>query len=313
MMKLLSIIILYLTATTTNYTILLLLVVSRITSASSSSSSSSSSSNNNPHSINGRHSYSLTTFDTNGHLQQVEHAIRASSQGIPVLCCACPDDVSNDNDNDDDDDDGVVPVFVFVTPHAHVLPSPLIRDVGSSRITPICHGITASYSGSIGADGRVLVAEAQRLAVEHAYTYDEDIPIEQLVHQMALFYQRYTMKAGVRPFGCSLLIACYNQRVNVREMYALDPAGSVERIEGDDGVMGCIGRIRSAQLKTNNNSVLTTATNINTSNKEETIQKLISILKDDARDGDSKCDEKFMSFLVGTVTSDGGLKVEIVK
>ena len=275
-------------------------------------------------SIAGRHSFSLTTFDTQGHLQQVQYAIRASSQGIPVLCMMCNTDNDNKNDDDKNGSDNDDVEFVFVTPHAHALPSPLLRDVGTRRIARITPHIVISYSG-IGADGRVLLSEAQRLAVEHAYTFDEDISIEQFINQMALFYQKYTMKAGVRPFGCALLVAYCDKLRNIEGIYKLDPAGAVEVVE--NGGIGFIGKM-CAQCRNECNperkspeensfdlpySNFEKVFNKSQMNSKKVIDKLVSILKADARENDPKCNEKYMSFLVGTVNSKGDLKLEVTR
>mmetsp|Transcript_9746 Transcript_9746/g.23817 ORF Transcript_9746/g.23817 Transcript_9746/m.23817 type:complete len:348 (-) Transcript_9746:475-1518(-) len=133
----------------------------------------------------GRHSYSLTTFDPDGKLGQVERALIASSMGTPMV--------------------GVVRGNGIVLASPQILPSPLMRDDGTSRFAVVSPQIVVGHSGIAG-DGRVVAESAQRLAVEHSHTYDEPIPITLFLEELSLLFQEYTMKPGARPFGCTLLI-----------------------------------------------------------------------------------------------------------
>ena len=71
--------------------------------------------------------------------------------------------------------------------------------------------------------------------MQHAFTFDEGIPIERLVSEMAAYYQENTMKAGVWPFSCALLITHYDK------VFKVDPAGSVELL--NDSNNGYIDKI----------------------------------------------------------------------
>ena len=133
----------------------------------------------------GRHSYSLTTFNTDGKLEQVERALVASSMGTPII--------------------GIIKGDTILLSSPQILPSPLMNDDGTSRFTVVSPQIVVGHSG-ISADGRVLVESAQRLAIEHAYTFDEPISIRLFLEEISLLFQEYTMKPGARPFGCTLLV-----------------------------------------------------------------------------------------------------------
>jgi 20S proteasome alpha/beta subunit len=133
----------------------------------------------------GRHSYSLTTFNTDGKLEQVERALVASSMGTPIV--------------------GIIKGDTILLSSPQILPSPLMNDDGTSRFTAVSPQIVVGHSG-ISADGRVLVESAQRLAIEHAYTFDEPISIRLFLEEISLLFQEYTMKPGARPFGCTLLV-----------------------------------------------------------------------------------------------------------
>ena len=173
--------------------------------------------------IDGRYSFSLTTFDPKGKLNQVERASRAAFLGTPVVALCRPN------------------AIILAAPQA--LPSPLVEDDGTARFAKISTDIVISHTG-VAADGRIAVAAGQRLAVEHEFTFDETIPVEVFLESMALLFQEYTMKAGARPFGCALLVGSLESG----ELYRLDPSGSVETL-GSCGVVGSLANKLQIQIE----------------------------------------------------------------
>jgi len=165
-----------------------------------------------------RYSFSLTTFSPNGQLQQVEYATLAAATlgDTPILATIINTPVQAR--------------ILFCS--RQTLPSPLIKDDGTPRFISICPGIAMTHSG-LSADGRVLLAAAQRLAIEHEYTYDEDIPISIFLEELSLLFQKYTMKPGSRPFGCSLIIGDCTCSSGVPALYRMGPSGVVERFDVD--------------------------------------------------------------------------------
>lgn len=154
--------------------------------------------------IEGRYSFSLSTFDPDGKIGQLSYATFAAARGSPVLT------VQN----------GKYRVMFSL----QVLPSILLEDDGSARFIKITDTILLAHTG-IAADGRIVCEAAQRLAVEHAYTFQEEIPINILLEELALLFQSYTMKPGVRPFGCSLIIS------STEGTYRIDPTGVVVKLD----------------------------------------------------------------------------------
>jgi 20S proteasome alpha/beta subunit len=178
-------------------------------------------------SLDGRYSFSLTTFDPSGKLGQVERASIAASLGTPIVAVVVEDQNT----------------ILLASPQ--MLPSPLMQDDGTARFAAVAPHIAIGHSG-ISADGRVLVAAAQRLAVEHAYTFDEAIPIELFLEELSLLFQEYTMKPAARPFGAILLVAhmplsssttsttttttfgvTTNSRPQPPQLFRIDPSGAV--------------------------------------------------------------------------------------
>lgn len=172
----------------------------------------------------GRYSYSLTTFDPSGKLGQVERAMQAAEQGTPVIALIQSDGI------------------IFAAPQ--VLPTFALDD-GTTRFSLVTPEIMISHSG-ISADGRILVAAAQRLAVQHEYTFDESIDIAIFLEELSLLFQEYTMKAATRPFGASLVVAFVPQTELVLNpdpaLYRIDPSGNVESLEDCAVVHGSLER-----------------------------------------------------------------------
>lgn len=169
---------------------------------------------------NSRYSFSLTTFSPSGRLQQVAYATRAAiTLGSPVIAIKITDPNHPHNES-----------ILFTSQHK--TPSPLIRDDGTPRgAIQIRPGIAISHSG-LGADGRQILAACQRMAIEHEYTFDEHIPIDIFLEEVSLLFQKYTMKPGVRPFGCSIIVAyCRrdgDQSRDKGDIYVISPSGSIE-------------------------------------------------------------------------------------
>lgn len=199
-------------------------------------------------SIGGRHSYSLTTFDPSGNLDQVGRAIRASMLGAPVIALSIISPSSSESivtasesvSTVTPPDDGIymcIPLRFLGTN------SPLIIDDGTPRIVPISSSICICHTG-VGADGRALSDVAVRIALDYRYVYGEEISLEELLEALAEKVQEMTMKAGCRPYGCALLVACLGSE-NVDEVenngggptiYRIDPSGSVELLNAKSDV-----------------------------------------------------------------------------
>jgi 20S proteasome subunit alpha 2 len=175
--------------------------------------------------IEGRYSFSLTTFHPLGSLPQLNAAITAASLGPPIMGYSLKDGSG-----------------VILASCIQEGPSPLVREDGTERFVQITSSIAMGHTG-INADGRVLCAAAQRLAIEHEYTFDEEISIDVFLEEMGLLLQRYTMKPGSRPFGCSLMVSYLSPPWKSErpagnaargKVFTIDPSGAVLRWE--DGI-----------------------------------------------------------------------------
>lgn len=95
--------------------------------------------------------------------------------------------------------------------------------------------ILAGVAG-ITADSNTLVNLARNVAQGHLQTYNEDMPVEQLVRRICDTKQGYTQFGGVaddgrsddsgqRPFGVSFLFAGHDPHYQF-QLYASDPSGN---------------------------------------------------------------------------------------
>ena len=194
-------------------------------------------------SIGARHSYSLTTFDPMGNLDQVGRAVRASMLGAPVVALSIPPSSETIVTTPDSESRSTPPdegIYMCIPLRFLGTNSPLIIDDGTPRIVPISSSICICHTG-VGADGRALCDIAVSLALDYRYVYGEEISLEELLETLAEKVQEMTMKAGARPYGCALLVACLgNGNVDGLDkgrganMYRIDPSGSVELLNAND-------------------------------------------------------------------------------
>jgi len=243
--------------------------------------------------INQRYSFSLTTFDPSGKLGQVERAIEAAAKGTPVVAFIRPETI------------------LFASPQ--VLPSPLMEDDGTSRFVCITPDIMVAHSG-LSADGRILLAAAQRMAVEHEYTFEEDIRIEIFLEEISLLLQEYTMKAAARPFGAVLVVA-YMPSNTTRlmddqsgpQLYRIDPSGSVQSL-GNQTVVNGNGLDRTelpAKLSELRRKTYTSL--------EEDRQSLVKLLKTTLKDHAVKKQKDTISefsILTASLSNNGHFEVQ---
>ncbi|TIB73240.1 hypothetical protein E3Q24_01244 [Wallemia mellicola] len=150
------------------------------------------------------YSFSLTTFSPSGQLKQVDHALAAVAQGTTSL--------------------GVKASNGVVIATEKKQPSPLVDDSMLEKVALICPTIGCVYSG-MGPDYRQLVTAARKSAQAYWKMYNEYPPTRVMVSEIATIMQGATQKGGMRPYGCSLLVAGYD-KTRGSTLYQVDPSGS---------------------------------------------------------------------------------------
>ena len=100
----------------------------------------------------------------------------------------------------------------------------LEQDKSSEKIFQLSENVLAGVAG-MTADANSLVNYARNAAQKYLLSYDDNIPVEQLVQRLCDLKQGYTQFGGLRPFGVSLLIAGFDA-VRGPSLYQVDPSGS---------------------------------------------------------------------------------------
>eukprot|EP01083_Nonionella_stella_P021241 58896_1 len=149
------------------------------------------------------HQFSLTTFSPSGKLVQIEYALNAVAAGKIALGIKASDGV------------------VIATEKK---PATVLEDEASvKKINLLTKSVGITYAG-MGPDYRVLTKKARKIAQKYQLTYQESMPVSQLVRGVATTVQEYTQSGGVRPFGVSLLMAGYDDQGP--QLLQIDPSGS---------------------------------------------------------------------------------------
>lgn len=147
--------------------------------------------------------YGRTTFNSSGKLVQIEYAMNAVAKGNTTL--------------------GIKAVDGVVLAAEKKTPSPLMDSTTIEKIYVLDEHVGLTYSG-MGPDSRVLIDAARQSCQSYRLTYHEPMPVGQLVREIAEVFQEYTQSGGVRPFGCSLMVAGVDHCGY--HLYQVDPSGT---------------------------------------------------------------------------------------
>jgi len=153
-----------------------------------------------------RYDSRTTTFSPEGRLYQVEYAMEAVGHAATCLGILA--------------DDGVV----LAVERRNTINSLLDESFGSEKIYRLGSDAACSVAG-ITSDANVLTSQLRLIAQRYEFTYQESIPVEQLVRNVCDMKQRYTQTGGLRPFGVSLLYMGWDNRYGF-QLYQSDPSGN---------------------------------------------------------------------------------------
>jgi len=153
-----------------------------------------------------RYDSRTTTFSPEGRLYQVEYAMEAVGHAATCLGILA--------------DDGVV----LAVERRNTINSLLDDSFGSEKIYRLGSDAACSVAG-ITSDANVLTSRLRLIAQRYEFTYQESIPVEQLVRNICDIKQRYTQTGGLRPFGVSLLFMGWDSRYGF-QLYQSDPSGN---------------------------------------------------------------------------------------
>jgi 20S proteasome subunit alpha 3 len=151
-----------------------------------------------------RYDSRTTTFSPEGRLYQVEYAMEAISHaGICV---------------------GILATDGIVLAVEKKITSKLLENTNSEKMYKVDDHLACSVAG-ITADANILINYARLCAQRYTLTYQEPMPIEQLIVNICDKKQGYTQFGGLRPFGVSFLWAGWDKNFGY-QLYQSDPSGN---------------------------------------------------------------------------------------
>ena len=137
-------------------------------------------------------------------MYQVEHAMEALSHaGICV---------------------GILATDGIVLAVEKKITSKLLENTNSEKMYKVDDHLACSVAG-ITADANILINYARLCAQRYTLTYQEPMPIEQLIVNICDKKQGYTQFGGLRPFGVSFLWAGWDKNFGY-QLYQSDPSGN---------------------------------------------------------------------------------------
>lgn len=103
----------------------------------------------------------------------------------------------------------------------------LLNEWVIMRSLRCCSSFSNTICGVAGitADANILIDYARQAAQKYLFSYDDSIPVEQLVQRLCDLKQGYTQYGGLRPFGVSFLFAGHDN-LHGFQLYHSDPAGN---------------------------------------------------------------------------------------
>lgn len=152
-----------------------------------------------------RYDSSTTTFSPEGRLHQVEYAIEAINNAATAVGILASDGV--------------------VLAGEKQKPSSLLEKPKSSeKIFKLDNHVVTVVAG-LSSDANILINNARLQSQRYLYTYQEPIPVEQLVQRVCNYKQAYTQYGGLRPFGVAFLFAGWDMHYGY-QLYQSDPSGN---------------------------------------------------------------------------------------
>lgn len=152
-----------------------------------------------------RYDSSTTTFSPEGRLHQVEYAVEAiNNAGTAVGILA---------------KDGIV-----MAGEKQKATKLLAIPKSSEKTYKLDDHISCVVAG-LTADANILINQARLNSQRYRYTYQEPMPVEQLVERVCNYKQAYTQYGGLRPFGVKFLFAGYDSQHGY-QLYLSDPSGN---------------------------------------------------------------------------------------
>lgn len=155
-----------------------------------------------------RYDSRTTIFSPEGRLYQVEYAMEAISNAGAAIGCLAKDGV----------------VLIAEKKITSKLLDTHAVGVRREKMYKLDDHIACAVAG-ITADANILINLCRLNAQRYYLSYQEPMPVEQLVRALCDTKQGYTQFGGQRPFGVSLLYAGWDEHYGW-QLYQSDPSGN---------------------------------------------------------------------------------------
>mmetsp|Transcript_3991 Transcript_3991/g.5257 ORF Transcript_3991/g.5257 Transcript_3991/m.5257 type:complete len:259 (-) Transcript_3991:99-875(-) len=154
---------------------------------------------------------SPTTFSPEGKLFQVEYAAKAVESSGTAIGITCKDGV--------------------VLGVEKVLKDKLLKAGTNKRIHTLANHAGLAMTGLV-ADGRQIVNRAREEIQSFEDNYGYDMPPDVLNDRLSMYIHYFTLSGALRPFGCQVLTATYDEAKGEAMLYMIEPSGVSYRYFG---------------------------------------------------------------------------------
>ena len=145
-------------------------------------------------------------FNPNGRINQIEYALKAIKNSGPALALHYKDGI-------------------IIATEKRTSSSLLLPPKHGEKLFRIDDHVYVLVSG-LTADANYLIEFLRTRAQDYKYTFNSNMPIEQLVEAICNLKQSYTQFGGMRPFGTSFIFIGWDHHHKF-QVYTSDPSGNM--------------------------------------------------------------------------------------